>query len=150
MRRTVIVTDCSVTGAWFLPDEASELASGLLAAVLAHRVELAVPVLWHYESLNLLRSAVARKRLTAAAAREAAALWREIPVTWYAPRSEEAGALLDGALDRKLSVYDAAYVALAKGLRCPLLTEDVAILEARPPGVVLCRLQDWMPDTRRS
>ena len=145
MTRTVVVADCSVTGAWFLPDEASEPASRLLAVVLAREVELAAPVLWHYESLNLLRSAVVRQRLTAAAAREAVALWREVPVTWYAPRPEEAGALLDGALDRDLLVYDAAYVALARGLGCPLLTEDVAILEAEPPDVVVRRLQDWTP-----
>ena len=145
MKRTMVVADCSVTGAWFLPDEASEPASRLLAAVLAYEVELAEPVLWHYETLNLLRSAVKRRRLTLAAARAAVELWREVPVAWYTPRSEDAGARLTGALDRDLSVYDAAYVALARGLKCPLLTADAAILRSGARGVTICQVGDWRP-----
>jgi predicted nucleic acid-binding protein len=97
------VADCSVTGAWFLPEKASAAAERLLSAVLDGDVELAEPVLWHYESLNLLRSAVVRKRLTADAARAAVALWQEIPVTWYAPPPVDAPALLDAALALNLS-----------------------------------------------
>ncbi len=144
MNPTVVVADCSVTGAWFLPDEATAAATTLLERVLAGDIELAEPALWHYESVNLLRSAVRRRRLTPAAAREAVGLWQRVPVTWYPAQPAAAGGLLDLSLNADLTAYDAAYLQLAARLRCPLLTADTALLGAKASGARVTGPGDWL------
>jgi predicted nucleic acid-binding protein len=144
MSATVLVADCSVTGAWFLPDEVTAPATELLERILAGDVELVEPALWYYESANLLRSAVRRRRLTTAAAREAGELLQDIPVTLYTLQPAECAELLGLSLDTGLTAYDATYLQLAGRLRCPLLTADTALLGANTPGARVTRLSDWL------
>jgi len=60
-----VVVDASFCAAWNLTDKSSGAAERLLTRVMSGAIELMVPALWHYEMLNLLRSAARRKRLAA-------------------------------------------------------------------------------------
>ncbi len=62
------VVDASITAAWLLPDEASELSEALLSATA--RMNVWVPALWQLETCNLLLSARRRNRIDDAKRRE--------------------------------------------------------------------------------
>jgi len=120
------VLDCSVTLSWFFEDEASAATDALLLALPDCHV--VVPSLWFMELGNALNVAVRRKRVEERRASqfldrlgrqnlvehraEPARLWRE------------ARAL---ASRRKLSVYDAVYLDLARQSGLPLASLDRAL-----------------------
>lgn len=126
-----LVLDASVSAFWMLPDERSQAAESLLEKVLDGGVRLVEPVLWCYENVNLLRTAVLRRRITADTAAKALDLLAEIPVEFVAPSAGIDREILDNALRLDLSAYDAAYVqaALVRGI--PLVTEDKDMLKHR-------------------
>jgi len=116
------VLDASAALALVLPDEA-----GTAAAVERHlgRARVLVPAIWHLEVGNALLVAVRRGRMRAEEAQEALDLLASLPIEaaelspWESLR--EAWSL---ALGHGLTVYDAAYLALAGERRLPLLTLD--------------------------
>ena len=128
---TEIVIDCSVSATWVLPDEASARSERLLAQAFDEKVRLLVPALWHYETLNLLRSAVLRKRLDEAEAKKALHFLSEIPIETVSPEHQSRPAILDAALRHGLSGYAATYLVLADARGLSLLTADSDFLALR-------------------
>lgn len=128
---TEIVIDCSVSATWVLPGELSARAERLLAQVLDGEIRLFVPTLWHYESLNLLRSAVLRKRITEPEAKKALHLLSEIPMEVVDPALQGRPAILEAALRHRLSAYDATYLALADSRGIGLVTADSDLITLR-------------------
>jgi predicted nucleic acid-binding protein len=113
----VIVVDCSaVVDALIGAPETAELV-----AVLS-REDLHAPLLLDYEVVAAVRGLLLRRQLTADRAEGVLADFADLPVHgWPA----------DAALRRRafqlrdaLSAYDAAYVALAEAMECPLVTRD--------------------------
>ena len=125
------VIDCSVSATWVLPDELGARSERLLAQALDGEVRLLVPTLWHYESLNLLRSAVLRNRLTEPEAKKALHLLSEIPMEVVDPNLQGRPAILEAALRHNLSAYDASYLALADSHGVGLLTADSDLITLR-------------------
>jgi len=124
------VIDASFALAWVLPDEqAAPLAQRLLSAFDAGEVDLAAPSLWEYEVANALRASVARRRVTQQRASEAlrSLLYSGISLHEFGPIADRAWNL---ALEHDLTVYDAAYLALAEERHCALHTRDRALAEA--------------------
>ena len=120
----MIVVDTNVLAYLLLPGERSDAAESLLE----RDPEWAAPVLWRSELRQVLATYLQRGDLSLDACTE---LW------------SRANALLDGrqhlvptrtvlelALDSGCSAYDCEYVALAKLLAVPLVTEDRALLGA--------------------
>jgi predicted nucleic acid-binding protein len=128
---TEIVIDCSVSATWVLPGELSARAERLLAQVLDGEIRLFVPTLWHYEILNLLRSAVLRKRITEPEAKKALHLLSEIPMEVVDPALQGRPAILEAALRHRLSAYDATYLALADSRGIGLVTADSDLITLR-------------------
>jgi predicted nucleic acid-binding protein len=90
-----------------------------------------VPTLWHYETVNVLRSAVLRKRLSEPAAKKALHLLSEIPVEVVDPERQGRPAILEAALRHRLSAYDACYLALADARGVGLVTADSDLVALR-------------------
>jgi predicted nucleic acid-binding protein len=126
-----LVIDCSVSATWVLPGELSARSERLLTQALDGEVRLLVPTLWHYESLNLLRSAVLRKRLTEPEAKKALHLLSEIPMEVVDPDLQGRPVILEAALRHRLSAYDASYLALADSRGVGLLTADSDLITLR-------------------
>ncbi len=126
-----VVADASLCGAWILPDEASPRAEKLLAGIAQGSLELVVPALWHYEMINLLRSALRRKRIgpdDAQAALEALAL---VPLGHEdVPEATSRGRIMYLAVQFDLSSYDAAYLELADRFKIPLHSADGKLVSA--------------------
>lgn len=116
-----LVVDSSVVVKWLLT-EREDNAADAIAVRDAHdcgSVVVAAPSHLILEVLNALRSRRADAISIAAAARALLAAHLELaPVEDLAPRAAEI------AVEHGLSVYDAAFVALAESLNAELLTAD--------------------------
>ncbi len=132
-----LVADCSVCGAWYLDDERSPAAQRLLERVLDEELVLVVPELWWYESINLLRSATLRGRISPENARKALYFLEEIPLETVHARRIGHTQILDLAQRHGLSAYDATYLALAEIRGIELITADHHVLS-------LCSTYPWV------
>lgn len=133
-----VVADASFCGAWILADEFSEEADRLLPQLVKGTVQLAVPALWHYEMMNLLRSALRRKRLAPEDVSEAIDALEQVPVLLEdLPGGPARRRMFHLAVQFDLPAYDAAYLELADRLKIRLVTSD-AKLNAAAKQLGLC------------
>ncbi len=91
---------------------------------------IAVPPLWRLEVANALAVITRRGLLTAEKATQAFTG----ALATFSSREQEVApdAALRIAMETALSAYDAEYVALARELGCPLLTNDGRIVREAP------------------
>ena len=133
----VFVVDASAALAWCFKDERSDSSQALLARCETEVMH--VPALWFLECGNILLNAERHRRLTHQQIQDNLALLNSLD-----PKVDDAAAVLtfgriyDLARRHKLTVYDAAYLELAKRLAVPLATRDDDLKRAaREAGVEL-------------
>jgi predicted nucleic acid-binding protein len=93
-----------------------------------------VPALIDVEVAQVLRRYVASGQLTAPRARASVAIAAAFPMVRY---THEPLLQRIWELRENLTAYDAAYVALAEGLRAPLVTCDARLARAPGPRAVI-------------
>lgn len=120
------ILDASIVGCWLLPDEMHETADRARTLLLSARGS--VPRPWWFEVRNLLLVAERRNRIDAMQMRAALALLDEIPVD--IDHEPESDAIIDLARKHRLTVYDAAYLELARRKSLPLATLNAALISA--------------------
>jgi predicted nucleic acid-binding protein len=130
------VIDASATLPWRFEDEATPWTEALLDRA-EQGEELVVPAHWALEVANGLLMALRRKRVTAEQVSEftedlaALAIVSEpadSPARWTA--------IIGLAQEYRLTVYDAAYIELARRADLPLASLDRALIDAaRAAGV---------------
>ena len=120
----MIVVDTNVLAYLLLPGERSAAAESLLE----RDPEWAAPILWRSELRQVLAAYLQRGDLNLDACTE---LWSRASAL-LAGREHVVStrAVLELARDSGCSAYDCEYVALAKLLNVPLVTEDRAVLRA--------------------
>jgi predicted nucleic acid-binding protein len=121
-----LVIDASMLVAWFLDGKSDLRVETVFDAVT--RVETLAPSLFYYEIRNALLVSERRNRITEAMS---AAFLRDLGLLPI--RLEPAGddtSLMTLARKRKLTVYDAAYLELAKREGLPIATLDRALEKA--------------------
>jgi predicted nucleic acid-binding protein len=118
-----LVLDSSVTLAWVYSAETTEAISNVFARVVESGAW--VPALWRLEVANVLETGV-RKGRTDAIFRDAAlADLALLPITVDRETDRQAwGATAKLAARHRLTLYDAAYLELARRLCLPLATLD--------------------------
>jgi predicted nucleic acid-binding protein len=115
-----IVLDSSVTAAWVLPDETSDLADSMLSMVQIDGA--VVPYLWWYEVRNILAIAERRRKISPADSLSFLHCLQSLDI-----RMKELGEgkeVLRLARVHQLSVYSATYLELALREHLPLATLD--------------------------
>ncbi len=137
------VVDCSVSAAWFLPDEDTQQSAKLLDKVLSEAYRLIEPELWWYENLNVLRSGVNRGRITATGARRALANLGRLPCELQQTTQDNRVLILDTALEFGLSAYDATYFVTAQRAEAQLVTQDRDLLDLSPRYDWITSLEDF-------
>lgn len=135
------VVDASVAAKWFFPEEAADRARGLLAAAEV----LVAPDLLLLEVANVAWKRVTRGEIPAEQARAVTSALPRL-FSLLVPATELLGQTLEFALATEHSVYDCAYLALARTRGLPLVTADRRLLADAgrlpdPPSVVL--LEHW-------
>ncbi len=121
-----VVIDASVLAAWFLDEKRDPRVEA--AFDMAARVETRAPNLLDYEIRNALLVGERRNRITKAMS---VAFLRDLallPIRLEPPGDD--ASLMNLARERKLTVYDAAYLELAKRETLPLATLDRALEKA--------------------
>ncbi len=119
--------DASVGAKWLLAEEEDRPAAvSLLDRYAAGDVDLVVPDLFFCEVSNALLLAVRRRRVSGEAALEALRELKDLHLM-----SVSVGPLLESALPLalrlSLSIYDAAYLAVAESQGVPLVTADTRL-----------------------
>lgn len=119
----MIVVDASITLAWCLGDERDALAERTLERVVTEGA--VAPAHWTLEVANGLWAAERRGRLDRADTERIRRLLVDLgieilPVELWTATT----AVLDAARDLRLSVYDAAYLDLARFRDIPMATLD--------------------------
>jgi predicted nucleic acid-binding protein len=116
------VLDASVSLAWAFSDEQNQIANRA-ENLLKTRSEIAtVPDLWWYEVLNVLMVGERRGRISAEGAEEFLSEISRLAIELDTTRDSKP--LLDLARRHNLTVYDAAYLALALRENLPFATLD--------------------------
>ena len=110
-----------------------EPANPTLLALLADE-ELHAPALLDFEVASALRGHVLGGKLTANRMSEAVEDFRGLEIVRY-----HGGALLGEVLELRdnFTVYDAAYIVLARALDATLVTADAKLADAKRHGVIL-------------
>ena len=119
------MVDASVAFKWLIPDAAEEdvpAAKALLVDHMEGRAKIRIPPLLYYEVGNILLFGRARPPIEQVA--DALVDLFSIPLEVVPPSLISADAALRLASLHRLSYYDAAYLALAEILDCPLMTAD--------------------------
>jgi predicted nucleic acid-binding protein len=116
----VTVVDASVVLKWLLA-ETSERSHAILEDHLNGSDRLVAPELLYYEVGNVL---VTKVRLDAKAVSELFGYFLDLHIESYSLGAEEYRASIDLAHKYKLTVYDAAYLALALTINVKLVTAD--------------------------
>lgn len=126
------VVDASVAICWAMPDEADPRADAALAR--ATHEQAITPGIWWYEVRNILVQCERRGRIGATETEDLLARLQTLAaISATTPSSLETLLL---ARRHRLTVYDAAYLALAVEERAPLATLDRALeAAARAEGV---------------
>ena len=126
----MIVADTNLVAYLLIEGEGTPVARG----VWEKDPEWLLPPLWRSEFLNVLTLAARTELIVREQARDA---WlRATGLFRGSEREPEGLRVLEVALDRGLSAYDAHFVAVAESSRVPLVTSDRGILEACPDVAV--------------
>lgn len=137
----IVVVDASVAAMWFLPEPASAPAARLLESTCA----LAAPELMRLEVGSALLKAVRRGTIGAVTAAEALARLVSPPLRFepIEPLAEPAFELAEA---HGGSIYDGAYIVLARALGAAVATNDAGLARtARAVGVEAWHLAEPAP-----
>ncbi len=142
MRASVpgFVIDASATLPWRFEDEATPWTEALLDRVQAGE-EIWVPAHWPLEVANTLLIARRRGRVTAGQVSEFIDDLSALPIQFEPPSAPaQWPAILALAETHRLTIYDAAYLELARRTGLPLATLDGDLRKAaQAAGAVLVR-----------
>jgi predicted nucleic acid-binding protein len=132
-----IVIDASVALAWCFPDEASDYADDVLAALEGQTV--LVPSIWSVEVTNALLVGERRKRIRQPEVRQFVELLKRLSIEEDGqPFAATMSNVLPLAREHDLSAYGAAYLDVAVRHGAPLATLDAALQKAcRATGITV-------------
>lgn len=121
-----LVLDCSIVLAWAFADESSAEADRVMT--LAAERGVVVPAIWWYEIRNTLVMGERRGRIESESSRAVLAALSELnPVCDF---DHHEATIMDVARSHGLSLYDAAYLEVARRLALPLATLDKSLHRA--------------------
>ena len=124
-----IVLDASITLAWLFDDEVTPAIDDIFVSVA--RSSAVVPDLWHLEVGNGLQVAIRRRRIDRTFRDSALEKLLRLRIEIDPSTGRHAWASTLEISDAfGLTVYDAAYLELARRRNLPLATLDVALLAA--------------------
>lgn len=116
------VLDTSVLVKWFFNEEGTDRAEALLTELLAGSARIQIPSLLYYELANVIWT----RRTPSFREQQARMVWAELESfpLWVTDWSELLPEALTFAMQHDVTVYDAAFVVLARRLGSDFITAD--------------------------
>lgn len=141
--KDLFVVDASSTAKLLIEEPGTEYARLFFGRLAGSDPPLLyAPDLLYIECANIVRKYVAHHGFEPRRAHAALTTLKDLALQAIPTRNlfQEALSL---SLRYQVSAYDASYLALAEGLRCPLITEDAGLSrKVRPFPVALKRLEE--------
>ena len=126
------VMDASATGCWLLDEDKSGFSELIIEDVFSGNIQLIQPLIWPYEIINMIRSAVIiKKRINEDEGKRLLYLWKELPVEYEEYEKLNEFEVLNYALQYQLTAYDTVYFNLAEKRGVELFTEDRNLLKLK-------------------
>lgn len=122
----MVVVDASVVIKWFIPESGVAEAEAILNDHLFGREDIFVPELLFYEVVNALRY---KKDIVEDAVNGFIAVLSGLELKRAGTDEQLLNTMFSIAKKYDISVYDAAYVALAEVFNCNLVTADVKLVQ---------------------
>lgn len=123
----MIVLDSSVTLKWIFDDEEGHgKAVRYRSMHISGELSVVVPGLFFYEVANVLST---KSRLNKTEAAEAFSLFWNFDFEVFHFRKEDFLSLMEIASFYRVTAYDAAYIELARRMRCDFVTADRKLFE---------------------
>jgi len=119
-----IVVDTSVVVKWYVPEQHHEHARALRDEYLDGNFELVAPALMPFEAVNALKYS---GHYDGKGLEEASTSLPEYGIDLFA--LHETGPVVEIATDLDITIYDAAYIALARTLDTKAYTADGNLLD---------------------
>ena len=132
---TQVVIDASAALAWLVPSQASQAGWRFLASIQDH--SLVAPKIFDWEVRNVLLALARRGAVDSNAYNEALGVYEQLPIDFSEPVAELRD-LATFARQSGLSLFDAAYVALALDRECGLVSRDAAQLGLASASGIAC------------
>lgn len=130
-RAQVLVVDASVAIKWYVEEDYREQALNLRSDYYDGKVTLASHPLILYEVANALRYHPA---LSSRDVIDSVNSLLDMQLNLFTPTKEVMDAAVDLAFDEGITVYDAAYIALAEFLGSKIVTGDEKLFERLSDG----------------
>lgn len=125
---STIVIDTSVAAKWFFPEVLSDEADAILEQARLGQLLLASPDLISYEFANILWKRQKKGEISSSQAMEILFDFERLPIE-LVPADVLGAEALKIACSTGCTAYDGAFVALAAGLKCRLLTADRKLVQ---------------------
>ncbi len=136
MEKEKVVVDASIIVKWFLEEEYSDDALRLRNDYIKRTILIAVPSLMEYEVLNALRySGVYTKEELI----EIGKALNKYGFETYELEDTLKEYTIRISLENNITIYDAAYIALAKQLKTKLYTADNELIRKFPETAIHIR-----------
>ena len=124
------IIDCSFSSALFLPDEKSDLVRDFFIKI-KNDDNIFIPLLWWYETSNVLNTSIKRKRLSHADVASIIELFEQLRIdTDYESGADFSKKIFEISQLYSVSSYDAVYLELALRKKGRLMTLDRELLDA--------------------
>jgi len=123
----MVVLDASIILKWLLTEEGSERALLFRERHIKGEERIAVPSLLFYEIANVLRYS---EGFSDEAVLTLFETIKDIELSAIHPPFSDFEETIIYARSKQISVYDAAYVVLARNLECDLITADRRLVKA--------------------
>lgn len=122
----MIVVDANIISYYFIKSEKTDLAQN----IREKDPDWVIPAFWKYEFLNVLSK---YSRFNGMTLDESKTLFTEaMDILSEKEAHTDPENVLELSVRKKITVYDAEYVSLARSLSCKLVTADKEILEKFP------------------
>lgn len=136
------ILEASVAVKWFILEEYSREAALLRETYVEGVIDLVAPSLLPYEVLNALKHSAAfgEEEL-----KEIAKTLEDLQITYYHLEGELALKAVETAMRKGITIYDAAYVALAQHLGAKLYTADERLLRKMGESPIIEHIMKFKP-----
>lgn len=144
-----VVIDASVCLKWLFTEEDSPQALSILKDCEAKKVILLAPLLWEYEIVNALATAVARKKIAFSTSLKFLKFFFKSKPQLISI-ADEYKTCLTLAKKYQLSAYDSSYLTLAKAAKTILVSADAKLVRKVEDKKFAIGLGEYAAATRSS